>query len=69
MPAGNYTLAQLKSYGVVNDDLSSVRLENGYKITFYQNDNFGGESVVVTGNNNCLGGFNDKASSLKISAL
>jgi len=69
LPAGNYTLAQLKSYGVVNDDLSSVRLENGYKITLYQNDNFGGESLLVTGNNSCLGGFNDKASSLKISAL
>ncbi|MNY69281.1 Development-specific protein S [compost metagenome] len=69
MPVGNYTLDQLKSYGIVNDDLSSVRLENGYKITMYQNDNFGGESVVITGNNGCLGNFNDKASSVKISVL
>lgn len=69
LPVGNYTLDQLKSYGIVNDDLSSVRLENGYKITMYQNDNFGGESVEITGNNGCLGNFNDKASSVKISVL
>nr|WP_315221778.1 hypothetical protein [uncultured Flavobacterium sp.] len=69
LPVGNYTLAQLKSYGVVNDDLSSVRLESGYKITLYQNDNFGGETIIITGNNSCLGTFNDKASSVKISVL
>jgi hypothetical protein len=67
LPVGDYTLDRLKSYGVVNDDLSSVRVASGYKITLYEHDNFGGQSVLVTGDNSCLGNFNDKASSIKIS--
>jgi hypothetical protein len=47
--------------------LSSVRVASGYKITLYEHDNFGGQSVLITGDNSCLGNFNDKASSIKIS--
>lgn len=68
LPVGNYTLAQLKSYGINNDDLSSVKVANGYKITLYYDDNFGGSTVTISsGSNNCLGNFNDKASSVKVS--
>lgn len=67
---GSYTLSQLQALGVVNDDISSVRVQSGYSVTFYQNDNFSGNSVVKTGDDNCLNneGFNDVASSIVVSS-
>ncbi|ACY15599.1 beta and gamma crystallin [Haliangium ochraceum DSM 14365] len=65
---GAYTLADLQARGIANDDLSSLRIENGRRVTLYQHDNFGGSSVVLQGSDGCLGdeGFNDEVSSLRI---
>lgn len=67
---GNYTLSQLTSLGVLDNDISSLKVNSGYKVTLYENDNFGGASIVFTGNDDCLvdNSWNDRASSLKVEA-
>lgn len=68
LPTGRYTLGQLQSRGIANDDISSLRVQAGYSITLYQHDNFTGNALTKTGDDNCLvnEGFNDSASSIVI---
>ncbi|UOB17903.1 hypothetical protein [Abyssalbus ytuae] len=67
LPAGNYTIGQLEAYGIKNDDLSSVRIEDGYRVTIYEHNNFEGNSLILTSNTTCFGNnLNDKTSSVKI---
>ena len=63
---GSYTLSQLQALGLQNDDLSSMRVASGYKATLYQHHNFTGNTVVITGDDDCLvnEGFNDDISSI-----
>lgn len=64
---GSYTLSTLQTYGFVNDRMSSLRVPLGYKVTLYDDDNFGGNSAVYTGNSNYIGDvLNDKVSSIKV---
>ncbi|WP_235425642.1 carbohydrate-binding protein [Cellvibrio mixtus] len=67
---GSYTLSQLLAKGILNDDVSSLRVQSGYSITLYQHDNFAGNSIIKTGDDSCLvdEGFNDSASSIVVSA-
>ncbi|VXB98804.1 conserved exported hypothetical protein [Flavobacterium sp. 9AF] len=67
---GNYTLSQLQAKGVVNDDISSLKVNSGYEIVLYVDDNFNGSSVVIGSNDTCLvdNNFNDLASSLRVRA-
>jgi hypothetical protein len=71
LSTGTYTLGQLQALGVKNDDISSLQVPSGYKVTLYNNDNFGGNSVVLTGNDSCLvaKGFNDLVSSVRIETV
>jgi len=66
---GSYTLSQLQALGISNDDISSLRVQSGYKATLYWDDNFGGSSLVKTADDDCLvdDGWNDQASSIVIS--
>lgn len=66
--AGSYTSSQLSALGIANDDISSLKVNAGYKVTLYRDDNFGGPARVKTGNDDCLvdDTFNDSASSLKV---
>jgi hypothetical protein len=68
LPVGDYTLSQLNSRGILNDDVSSLKVNSGYKVTLYENDNFGGATLVVTADNSCLvgAGWNDRASSMRV---
>ncbi|WP_261387600.1 T9SS type A sorting domain-containing protein [Chitinophaga pinensis] len=70
LPTGDYTLARLQSFGIRNDDISSVSVNSGYSTRLYQNDNFGGTSLALTASNSCLvgAGWNDLASSLIVRA-
>lgn len=70
LPVGSYTTGQLQSRGIINDDISSLRVQAGYSITLYQNDNFSGNSITKTSDDNCLvdEGFNDSASSIVVAA-
>lgn len=66
LPTGDYTLSRLQSFGIRNDDISSVTVNSGYSTRLYQNDNYGGTSLALTASNACLvaAGWNDLASSL-----
>lgn len=68
---GNYTLGQLQSLGVLNDDISSLKVSSGYQVELFADNNFSGTSVIITGDNTCLtaNSFNDLTSSLKVSAI
>ncbi|HEY8916011.1 MAG TPA: beta-1,3-glucanase family protein [Chitinophaga sp.] len=65
---GAYTLSQLNALGILNDDISSLRVKPGYKVTLYQDDNFSGSTLVLTGDDDCLvdNGWNDLTTSLKV---
>ncbi|UYZ63100.1 beta-1,3-glucanase family protein [Hymenobacter weizhouensis] len=75
LPVGDYTLGQLQSRGILNDDVSSLRVSSGYEVVLFENDNFGGASLTVGADNSCLvgnalgtGNWNDKASSVRVRA-
>lgn len=69
LPAGSYTRAQLIAKGINDDEISSLKVQSGYKVTLYWDDNFTGATLVKTGNDDCLvdDGWNDKVTSLAIS--
>lgn len=69
LPFGSYTTAELTTAGILNNDISSIRLPMlGVKVWFYDADNFVGTPLVVNSTNSCLSGigFNDKVSSIII---
>jgi hypothetical protein len=70
LAAGSYTLSRLQSFGIVNDDISSLQIQSGYRVTLYWDDNYAGATLVKTANDACLvdDGWNDKVSSLVISS-
>jgi hypothetical protein len=66
---GDYNLARLNTLGVLNDDISSLRITQGYQAILYQDDNFGGASTVINSDNACLNTtWNDKVTSVRIIA-
>jgi chitinase len=69
LPAGSYTRAQMIAKGINDDDISSLKVQSGYKVTLYWDDNFTGTTLVKTGDDDCLvdDGWNDKVTSLVIS--
>ena len=56
--------------GAWNDRVSSVKVAAGYKVTLYWDINYGGKTLVLSGDtaNLVTLGFNDQASSFKITA-
>lgn len=68
LPVGSYDLAKLMSLGVRNDDLSSIQVPAGYKVTLYFHDKFTGTALTRTQNDSCFvtSGFNDVVSSVKV---
>ncbi|MDF2514893.1 MAG: hypothetical protein K0R59_189 [Sphingobacterium sp.] len=71
LSVGRYAQADLFSLGVSNDQLSSVRIPAGYRVTLYENDNFTGNSISLNGNTIDLSTlkFNDQTSSIVIERL
>jgi GH18 family chitinase len=66
---GDYNLARLKSLGVPDDAISSLRITQGFQAILYQDDNFGGASTVINSDNTCLNTtWNDKVTSIRIIA-
>ncbi|WP_375417134.1 glycosyl hydrolase family 18 protein [uncultured Hymenobacter sp.] len=73
LPVGDYSLAALQARGILNDDVSSLRVNSGYQVVLYENDNFGGAALTLASSNGCLvnnvlgtGNWNDKATSLRV---
>lgn len=54
LPVGSYTLSQLQARGVLNDDISSLKVSSGYEAILYQHDNFGGDAYLFRGDFSCL---------------
>jgi hypothetical protein len=54
--------------GIGDDEISSLKVQSGYKVTLYWDDNFTGTTLVKTGDDDCLvdDGWNDKVTSLVI---
>jgi len=65
---GTYTRSQMIALGILDDDISSIKVSAGYKVTLYQDDNFTGSSLVRTADDNCLvdDNWNDVTTSLKV---
>lgn len=64
---GSYNLASLNAKGFYNDDLSSIKVPWGYKVTLYWDDNFSGATKVITSDTSYIGNdWNDKVSSIKV---
>lgn len=67
LEVGDYNLARLNSLGILNDDISSLKITQGFQAILYQDDNFGGASTVINSDNTCLNTtWNDKVSSIKV---
>ncbi len=66
---GRYTMGELQSRGLKNDDVSSIAVTSGYKIEMYQHHNFTGKKITKTDSDNCLvdDNFNDEVSSVIVS--
>lgn len=69
LAAGSYTQEQLNVKGILNNDLSSLKILSGYKVELFDNSNFTGDTIALTANSDCLvsSNWNDKASSIRIS--
>ena len=67
---GSYTLGDLQARGLVNDDVSSIRVSAGYRAILFWDNNFTGSSLTKTGDDACLvdDGWNDQATSIIIEA-
>jgi len=70
LAVGTYTLSQLQASGIINNDISSLKVSAGYEVQLYDGDNFTGTSLVVNADNSCLvtNSFNDLTTSLQVRA-
>jgi len=74
---GSYTTAQLNETGIQQNEISSIKLMDGFKAIAYSNDNFTGDSLTITTGIDTLSnslmsdnatGWDDKIASIKIKA-
>ncbi|HEX8611053.1 MAG TPA: family 43 glycosylhydrolase [Telluria sp.] len=68
---GRYDAAALAARGIRDNDLSSLHVFNGYKVTLYAGPDLTGNSVSYTQRHACLvdDGLNDVVSSVKIEKI
>ena len=67
LPEGEFLLSSLQSYGITNDDISSLKVKSGFKVVVYENDGFGGKSKSYTASTANMGSeWNKRVSSIKI---
>jgi hypothetical protein len=63
LKTGTYRMADLK---VGNDNVSSMRVKSGKKVTLYENDQFGGANSAHTADAASFSTFNNRTSSLVV---
>ena len=68
LPVGNYDLNDLKDRGIINDDISSLKVKKGYEVIVYEHHHFSGKSLKFRNNDKCLvnNNFNDRISSIRV---
>ena len=66
---GSFTLSQLQAQGLNNDEVSSLKVKEGYQVTLYADDNFQGRSITFAQDVSCLtaANLNNQLSSIKVS--
>ncbi len=71
LPAGSYTRAQLAAMGVIDNDISSMKLDSGVQVELFDDDEFRSPLGTLHTDQPNFGnvGFNDKATSLRISMM
>ena len=67
---GSYDYKDILAKGIVNDQISSLRVSDGYKVTIYDDEGFKGKSKEFTSDASYVGDEkNDKTSSIKIEKI
>jgi predicted alpha-1,6-mannanase (GH76 family) len=65
---GDYTLAQLQSQRILDNDITSFKMAEGFKVTVYDADNFTGASADFTASTGWIADWNDRITSLRVRA-
>ena len=66
---GKYNLNQMGLYNLTDNDMSSLKVTPGFKVTIYEGDNFNGKSKSYIASESFVGAeWNDKMSSLTVEA-
>ncbi|TRX21665.1 RICIN domain-containing protein [Flavobacterium franklandianum] len=63
---GDYSLSDLVARGMVDNDITSVKVNPGYKVILYSDDNFTGTSTTITSDTNSIVNLKDQVTSLKV---
>ncbi len=64
---GDYNMSDLNAKGFLNDDLSSIKVPFGYKVTLYEDINFTGATKVITSDTSWIGNdWNDRTTSIRV---
>lgn len=66
LATGDYKLVDLLARGIKDNDITSVKVSEGFKIILYFDDNFTGTSTTITANSNFINNFNDQVTSLRV---
>lgn len=66
LKVGDYTLEDMKSVGLLDNDVASIKVGMGFKVVLYEEDHFGGKTLEVTAETANLGEWIDKTSSIKV---
>lgn len=69
LPEGTYYVADIAVWGITKNDICSVQLTDGYKVTFYTNLTCGGKGKTFEETTSTLGVYNNKVCSIKIEAI
>ena len=65
--AGTYDTEYLNTHKIKDNNLSSAQISEGYRLVLYQDDNLGGDSLVITSSTSCVpSGWNDQTSSIRV---
>ena len=66
---GKYNLSRMGLYNLKDNDMSSLKVTPGFKVTIYEGDNFNGKSKSYIASESFVGAeWNDKMSSLTVEA-
>ena len=68
---GDYNYNDLIALGMPNDNVSSLRVADGYQAELFLDANYQGRSLNLTGDDNCLvdNNFNDLVSSVRVTRV
>lgn len=68
LPVGDYNLAQLKKFGLANNEISSAKVPKGMSLTVFENDFLRGDSASTSGDVKCIdtGDFANRITSVSV---